>query len=120
MPPELDKYPELKKEYVDFNNYSYDVYEELNRKLLEHHLKANPMSDGETEKTHKEKWEKIAFEDARYVLSLAVYTNLGFTSNGRALENLIVNLLSNKYYEVRKRGAIAPCPVTCCSGCRTR
>ncbi len=103
-PPILDKYPELKREYEDFNNSCYDVYEKLNEKLLEHHKKLSIKPENTDEKTYRAALEKIAFEDARYVLPLSVYTNLGITANGRALENLIMKLLSNKYYEVRTRG----------------
>lgn len=103
IPPELDNYINLKDEYIDFQNYSYETYEKLNAKLLEYHLNNNSKKKEENEKTYISKWEKIAFEDARYVLSLAVFTNLGFTSNARALENLLMKLLSSKYYEVREK-----------------
>ncbi len=103
VPSELLNEPKLKDEYINFNNYAYDVYENLNKMLLEYHLKINTKGNDENEKEYIAKWEKIAFEDARYVLPLAVHTNLGFSANGRALENLISKLLSNKYLEVRTR-----------------
>lgn len=102
-PPVLDSYPELKKIYEDFNNNCYDVYEKLNEKLLEHHYATSEKPENTSEKVYRATLEKLAFEDARYALPLSVFTNLGFTANGRALEDLIMKLLSNKYYEVRIR-----------------
>ncbi len=104
IPKELSKFPELKSEYIQYNNLAYDIYEELYNKLFKFHINNNDREPQESDKEFKSKWEKIAFEDARYVLPLSVLTNLGFTANGRALENLIMKLLSSKYPEVRERG----------------
>jgi thymidylate synthase ThyX len=103
IPPELNDLPNIKKDYIEFNNHAYDVYEELNKDLFQYHINHNNKEEGESEKAFKQRWEKIAFEDARYVLPLSVYTNLGFTANGRALENLIMKLLSSNYPEIRTK-----------------
>lgn len=103
IPPEFDQYPELKQEYIDYNFYAYDMYDELYMKLLNHHKEKNPKKPGEKDKKYNEKWEKVAFEDARYLLPLSVYTNLGITANGRAMEDLIGALLADKHLEVMKK-----------------
>jgi thymidylate synthase ThyX len=46
--------------------------------------------------------EKLAFEDARYVLPLAMYTQLGMTANGRAWRDGLAKLGVSDYPEVRE------------------
>jgi thymidylate synthase ThyX len=103
VPGELDRSPGLRKEYIDLNEYLYTVYSSLNEALFEHLKKTVPAPEGTEEKAHFRALEKIAFEDARYALSLATFTNLGMTANARAIEDSLTKLLSSKYVEVRKR-----------------
>ncbi|MEQ9619112.1 MAG: FAD-dependent thymidylate synthase [Deltaproteobacteria bacterium] len=103
MPGELDGLPSLKKEYISLNEYQYDIYAELNDKLFAFLKETVPVPDGMEEKTHYRALEKIAFEDARYALNLATFTNLGMTANARAIEDSLTGLLSSKYAEVRQR-----------------
>lgn len=102
-PEELDQNISLKSKYVELNNYQYDLYSELNDKLFEFLKDTVPTPDGMEERTHHRALEKIAFEDARYALNLATYTNLGMTANARAIEDSLTKLLSSKYSEVRNR-----------------
>jgi len=102
-PEELDQNSSLKSQYIDLNNYQYDLYSELNDKLYEFLKDTVPTPEGMEERLHHRVLEKIAFEDARYALNLATYTNLGMTANARAIEDSLTKLLSSRYSEVRKR-----------------
>jgi thymidylate synthase ThyX len=102
-PEELDQHGSLKKKYVELNNYQYDLYSDLNDKLFEFLKDTISTPEGMEERVHHRALEKIAFEDARYALNLATYTNLGMTANARAIEDSLTKLLSSKYPEVRKR-----------------
>ncbi len=88
------KYSVLLDKYREFHDLSYDIYEQLNDKLFVY-LKNKYSKKKETE------LQKIAFEDARYSLTLSVFTNLGLTSNARAIENALSVLLSSEYDEVK-------------------
>lgn len=103
VPGELDRFPTLRQEYVNLNDGLYTVYSSLNERLFEHLKRTVPAPGGTDEKAHLRALEKVAFEDARYALSLATFTNLGMTANARAIEDSLTKLLSNKYAEVRKR-----------------
>lgn len=93
----------LYKEYNDLCNLQYDTYQKLNSILIEHLKKTVPVPGEIEEDTHYRALEKVAFEDARYALNLATFTNLGLTANARAIEDSLSRLLSSKYDEVRKR-----------------
>ncbi len=103
VPKELNRNQSLLKEFVNLNNYLYDIYLEINDKLYYFLKRTVPVPEGADEKAHLRALEKIAFEDARYALSLATYTNLGMTANARAIEDALTKLLSSKYTEARKR-----------------
>jgi thymidylate synthase ThyX len=102
-PEGLDQNSSLKSRYIELNNYQYDLYSELNAKLFEFLKDTVPTPEGMEERIHHRALEKIAFEDARYALNLATYTNLGMTANARAIEDSLSKLLSSRYSEVRKR-----------------
>jgi thymidylate synthase ThyX len=103
VPDELSEKTILLNEYKEFNNYLYDNYVRINDKLFEFLRNEIPPPQGTDDKTHLRSLEKIAFEDARFSLSLATYTNLGVTGNARAIEDSLTKLLSSKYPEARKR-----------------
>ncbi len=102
-PKELDQNSGLKSKYTELNNYQYDIYSELNNKLFEFLKDTVPTPEGMEERVHHRALEKIAFEDARYALNLATYTNLGMTANARAIEDSLTKLLSSRYSEVKDR-----------------
>lgn len=102
-PQGLDQHKALKNKYTELNNYQYDIYSELNDKLFEFLKDTSPTPEGMEERVHHRALEKIAFEDARYALNLATYTNLGMTANARAIEDSLTKLLSSRYSEVRER-----------------
>lgn len=99
LPIELQRQPELKTIYLSFHTEVYDCYEELMKGLRTYLLENIPKKSHESEKQFATRVEKIAFEDARYVLPLSVLTNLGMTGNGRALRDTLVRLLSSPYLE---------------------
>ncbi|HSE84209.1 MAG TPA: FAD-dependent thymidylate synthase, partial [Thermodesulfobacteriota bacterium] len=103
IPEELKEKPSLLSEYLELNNYLYDAYAQINEKLYEFLKDEIPVPMGSDEKAHLRALEKIAFEDARYALSLATYTNLGMTGNARAIEDSLTKLLSSKYPEAKER-----------------
>ena len=103
IPEELNNDKPLKNKYTELNNYQYDLYSELNDKLFEFLKDTVRTPDGMEERVHHRALEKIAFEDARYALNLATYTNLGMTANARAIEDSLTKLLSSRYSEVRNR-----------------
>ncbi|HVY55774.1 MAG TPA: FAD-dependent thymidylate synthase [Thermodesulfobacteriota bacterium] len=103
VPRELDQKKSLREEYRKLNDDLYTAYSGLNEKLLAYLKKAEPAPEGTDERAHLRALEKIAFEDARYALTLATFTNLGMTANARAIEDSLTKLLSNEYEEVRRR-----------------
>lgn len=103
VPEELEGRPYLLREYIDLNNYLYDTYVRINDMLYEYLVREIPVPEGTDAKMHLRALEKVAFEDARYALSLGTYTNLGMTGNARAIEESLTKLLSSKYPEARKR-----------------
>ncbi len=104
VPPELEAAgaPELLDEFHRVQEITYDAYQELFRGLVEHLDRVEPAQPGETARARASRLEKLAFEDARYALTLAVETNLGMVGNGRALRDAIVRLLSDPYEETTR------------------
>ncbi len=103
VPVELSEYPALRNEYIELNNLQYDIYEKLNDKLFSYLRETSPTPKGVEERVHLRALEKLAFEDARYALSLSTLTNLGMTANARAIEDCLTKLLSSSYPEARER-----------------
>lgn len=103
VPGELNNHDSLRKEFIELNNLQYDIYEQLNDRLLEYLKDAVPVPEGKSDKAHMRALEKVAFEDARYALNLSTLTNLGMTGNARAIEDCLSKLLSSSYAEVRNR-----------------
>lgn len=103
VPDELNERPSLLSEYIELNDYLYDTYVQINDRLYDFLKRTIPVPQGGDEKVHLRALEKIAFEDARYALSLTTFTNLGMTANARAIEDTLTKLLSSKYKEARKR-----------------
>lgn len=103
IPFELESYPDLSGKFKNVCNRQYDIYSELNDRLLQYLKDKIPVPEGRDEGSHHRALEKIAFEDARYALNLSTFTNLGLTGNARAIEDSLTRLLSSRYPEVRKR-----------------
>jgi thymidylate synthase ThyX len=90
--------------YEDYMLDCFNVYLELKRDILHDlMLKANlhEMTEAEGKKAIAA-FEKMAFEDARYALPLAMYTQLGMTGNGRSWRDSISKLYGSRYEEVHQ------------------
>ncbi|OYD07257.1 FAD-dependent thymidylate synthase [Paludifilum halophilum] len=101
IPPQLQDHPEAKQAYLRLQNRAYDTYEALLKGLIPYLSETLPLQEGETDRRFATRVEKIAFEDARYALTLATHTSLGLTGNGRALRDTLVHLLSSRHAESR-------------------
>lgn len=99
VPSKLETAPELKQKYESANDQAYTAYESCMNGLLSYLPTIFPQQEKESERAYHSRIEKIAFEDARYVLPLSTYTNLGVTGNGRALRDTLVRLYSSRYTE---------------------
>ncbi|MDR6226210.1 FAD-dependent thymidylate synthase [Desmospora profundinema] len=88
--------------YLSLQEAAFDTYETLLAGLVPHLLQTLPRLEGESDQRFQSRVEKIAFEDARYVLTLATCTSLGLTGNGRALRDTLVRLLSSPHAESRQ------------------
>jgi len=88
IPDEL-RSSSLKDEYIDFIKRRFNDYNELSR-ILHEDLGHDP---------------ELCGEDARYVLPLAVTTQMGMTTNARNLEKLLQQAASSNLSEFRSFGA---------------
>ena len=103
IPEELGGFLELRGEYIQYQNEQYRRYEKLLEIWGEHHG-GRKEGKKEEKKEGKREFLKRSYEDARYVLPLGVYTSLGLTSNGRAMEDCLNILMASEYGELRRRG----------------
>ncbi|MBR7082587.1 MAG: FAD-dependent thymidylate synthase, partial [Clostridia bacterium] len=83
-PPEIEAIPEAKAEFVKAMEEDAEHYEKLRELLTEKH-KAEFMASGMDEKTATKAAEKMANEDARFVLPNACDTKIIMTMNVRSL-----------------------------------
>lgn len=101
-PPEIAKNPAAQKAYIDAMQASAKAYETLADLLKEQHtadLTAAGMDSAEAAK----KAEKMAIEDARFVLPNACETQLVVTMNARSLQNFFAHRLCNRaQWEIRQ------------------
>lgn len=102
IPSVLEENSELKQQYIQFQQETFDTYEKILEKLISYLSQTISRKEKESDQAFQKRIEKIAFEDARYVLTLATYTNLGMTGNGRALRDTLVYLLSSPYTELKQ------------------
>lgn len=102
IPPEIEKSGEAKKEFVDFMLEAQRKYEKLTDILKEKHIKdlkeEGKLSEAEINKAA----EKMAIEDARYVLPNAYATKIICTFNARSLLNFFSHRCCNRaQWEIR-------------------
>lgn len=101
VPPELNKYPELKDKFLKVWNISYDTYEELVDLLISYLSKSIQRKENESEEKFYNRISKIAFEDARYALILATRTSFAVALNALDLQDIVRKLLSHKNEEAK-------------------
>lgn len=96
----FDKRTKLNKQVEEFFNRTFDVFEKLIDGVLSYLI--NQETDNGQKiisERRKKELEKLAFEDARYVLPLAMYTQLGMTANGRAWRDALAVLGNSDHAE---------------------
>lgn len=102
VPPEIEKIPEAKAEFIKAMNEDAEHYERLRSILTEGH-KARLMSEGMDEKSAAKSAEKLANEDARFVLPNACDTKIIMTMNVRSLYNFFSLRCCNRaQWEIRE------------------
>ena len=102
IPPEIDKIPEAREEFLAAMEEDALHYESLREKLIAAHLKTN-LEAGMAEADAKRAAEKKANEDARFVLPNACDTRIIMTMNVRSLYNFIkLRCCSRAQWEIRE------------------
>ena len=86
VPPAIEAVPEAKAAFLASMEEDARRYLDLARKLEEGHT-ARLMAEGVPEKEARRKAEKMANEDARFVLPNACETKMVVTMNARSLHN---------------------------------
>lgn len=100
-PPEIENLPEAKKLYIKAMEEDQRVYNELTDILMKKHMD-KLLADGLDEKQAKKSAEKMAIEDARFVLPNACETKLIMTINARSLMNFFHHRCCNRaQWEIR-------------------
>lgn len=86
IPPEIEKNARARELYLKAMECSAEYYTELSAILKETHT-AELTALGKTEKDAQKQAEKMAIEDARFVLPNACDTKMVVTMNARSLHN---------------------------------
>lgn len=101
-PPEIEAIPEAKAEFIKAMEEDAEHYEKLRALLTEKH-KAALMAEGKDEKTATKAAEKMANEDARFVLPNACDTKIIMTMNVRSLYHFFELRCCNRaQWEIRE------------------
>ena len=102
IPPEIEKIPEAKAQFVQAMNEDAAKYLELVKTLEESHTAAL-VAQGMPEKAARAKAAKQANEDARFVLPNACETKMVVTMNARSLVNFFQLRCCNRaQWEIRE------------------
>lgn len=86
LPPEIEKIPQAKAEFLQAMEEDARHYEKLVEILTKAHMQAYTQA-GEAAGLARKKAEKAAIEDARFVLPNACTTKMICTMNARSLKN---------------------------------
>ena len=86
LPPEIEADPVAKEQYEIMMKQQADGYTKL-AGILKENRKNAFLAEGDDEKTATRKSEKMAIEDARFVLPNACDTKMIVTMNARSLNN---------------------------------
>ena len=95
---------ELKEIYLDAVISLMNAYEEMTPAMLEFVKQKYPKPADQDEKLYNMVSKARACDNLRYLLPVAVLTNLGMTINTRELEHLIMKLLSHPLKEMQDIG----------------
>ncbi len=101
-PPEIEALPEAKAEFTRAMEAAAAAYGRLTATLRQQH-KQRLMEQGVAEKTAERQAEKLAIEDARFVLPNACTTKMIVTMNARSLFNFFRHRCCNRaQWEIRQ------------------
>lgn len=95
IPPEVEKIPEAKEEFIRQMKMIDDGYKQLAELLTAKHTEAF-IAEGLDEKTALSKAKKKAIEDARFLLPNACETKIVVTMNARSLMNFFRHRCCNR------------------------
>lgn len=129
LPPEIEKDPEALQAYTQMMEEQAKSYQKLAAILKENHKK-ELMAAGDDEKAAMRKAEKMAIEDARFILPNACDTKMIVTMNARSLKNFFAHRCCNRaQWEIRalaeemlrlvcqvSPALFASCGPSCCFG----
>ncbi|MBO4354367.1 MAG: FAD-dependent thymidylate synthase [Clostridia bacterium] len=102
LPPSIEAIPEAKAEFIKAMEEDAEHYESLRRILTEKH-KERLIGEGKDEKSAARAAEKLANEDARFVLPNACDTKIIMTMNVRSLYNFFSLRCCNRaQWEIRE------------------
>lgn len=101
VPPEIDKVPAAREQFIRAMEEDQRTYELLTATLMEGYLK-ELLEKGMPEKQARSQAEKHAIEDARYVLPNACTTRIVMTANARSLKNFFrLRCCNRAQWEIR-------------------
>jgi thymidylate synthase (FAD) len=101
LPPEIEAIPEAKKEFIEAMQEDQKHYDSLTEKLKAKHVQELQKS-GMGLVSAEKKAEKMAIEDARFVLPNACTTKMVMTMNARSLDNFFTLRCCNRaQWEIR-------------------
>ncbi|MFQ6112900.1 MAG: FAD-dependent thymidylate synthase [bacterium] len=100
-PPELIS-SEFRGEFEKTMQHLFRTYIQLTETVIEKIKKQVPKPDDMTEERYHAACRAKACDILRYILPAATYTNVGMTINGRALEYLLIKMLSHPLGEVQE------------------
>ena len=95
IPPEVEKIPEAKEEFIRQMKMIDDGYKQLAELLTAKHTEAF-IAEGLDEKTALQRAKKKAIEDARFLLPNACETKIVVTMNARSLMNFFRHRCCNR------------------------
>ena len=101
VPPEIDKIPAAREQFIRAMKDDQRTYEALTAALMEGYVE-ELLAQGVPEKQARSQAEKHAIEDARYVLPNACATRIVMTANARSLKNFFKLRCCNRaQWEIR-------------------
>lgn len=104
IPPYIEKNEKAKELFIKAMEEDQEAYDQISKLLFEDHYNRY-ISGGASEKKAKQKAEKEAIEDARYVFPNACETKIVATMNARSLMNFFALRTCNRaQWEIRKLG----------------
>jgi len=101
VPPSIEKDERAKKLFEEAMKKDQEYYNKITEILYENNLK-ELLKEGVNEKQARQKAEKMAIEDARYVFPNACETKIVFTMNARSLMNFFrLRCCNRAQWEIR-------------------